>query len=152
MRREDKAIMDKKEIENIIRKATVCRIALSDDGEPYVFPVNYGYREGFLYFHSAKQGYKIEVIKKNPRVSFQMDTDVEIISAEKACDWSIKYRSVIGFGKAEFIQSLEEKRLALETIMSHYSNEDFTFSDESLASVCILRIPIEKMTGKMSGY
>jgi hypothetical protein len=81
-----------------------------------------------------------------------MDTDVEIVLAEKACDWSIKYKSVIGFGKVEFCHSLEEKTSALKTIMSQYSDQDYTFTEESLASVCIVCIHIEKMTGKKSGY
>jgi nitroimidazol reductase NimA-like FMN-containing flavoprotein (pyridoxamine 5'-phosphate oxidase superfamily) len=88
----------------------------------------------------------------NPRVCFQIDTDVEIVPAEKACDWSIKYRSVIGFGKAEFLHSPEEKRRALKTIMSQYSDREYTFTKESLASVCIVCIHIEKMTGKKTGY
>lgn len=152
MRRKEKELTDKKDIEDIIKRASVCRIGLSMDGEPYVFPVNYGYQNGNLYFHSAQQGQKIDMIKKNPRVCFQMDTDTEIIPADIACDWSIKYRSVIGFGKAEFLKSPEQKRLALKTIMSHYSSQDFTFDDESLDSVCVICIHIEKMTGKMSGY
>lgn len=152
MRRKDKEITDKKDIEDIIKRAAVCRIGLSVDGEPYVFPVNYGYHNGNLYFHSAQQGQKIEMIKKNPRVCFQMNTDVEIVPAEKACDWSLKYSSVIGFGKAEFLKSPEEKRLGVKTIMSHYSEQEFTFVEESLGSVCIICIRIEKMTGKKSGY
>ena len=152
MRRKDQEITDKKDIEEIVRKATVCRIGLSAEGEPYVFPVNYGYREGCLYFHSAHQGQKIDMMKKNPHVCFQMDTDTEIIPSEKACDWSIKYRSVIGFGKAALLNTLEEKRQALRTIMSHYSDREYTFAEESLASVCIVCIHIEKMTGKKSGY
>ncbi|MEE9500631.1 MAG: pyridoxamine 5'-phosphate oxidase family protein [Candidatus Aminicenantaceae bacterium] len=152
MRRKDKEITDKKDIEEIVKKATVCRIGLSAEEEPYVFPVNYGYHEGCLYFHSAQQGQKIEMMRKNPRVCFQMDTDVEIVPAEKACDWSIKYKSVLGFGKAEFLHSLEEKKHALKTIMSQYSDQEYTFAEESLASVCIVCIHIEKMTGKKTGY
>jgi nitroimidazol reductase NimA-like FMN-containing flavoprotein (pyridoxamine 5'-phosphate oxidase superfamily) len=152
VRRKDKEITDQKDIEAIIDRADVCRIGLSVDGDPYVFSVNYGYSEGKLYFHSAQQGQKIEMIQKNPRVSFQMETDVEIVPADKACDWSIKYRSVIGFGKAEFLNSPEEKRFALKTIMSHYSDKKFDFAEESLSSVCIICIKIEKMTGKKSGY
>jgi nitroimidazol reductase NimA-like FMN-containing flavoprotein (pyridoxamine 5'-phosphate oxidase superfamily) len=151
MRRKDKEITDKKVLEEIIAKATICRIGLSVDGKPYVFPVNYGYDGESLYFHSAQQGQKIEMIKKNPCVCFQMDTDVEIVPATKACDWSIKYRSVIGYGKAEFLLRLPEKRNALSAIMSHYSGRDYVFSEESLASVCIVRIHIEKLSGKKSG-
>jgi nitroimidazol reductase NimA-like FMN-containing flavoprotein (pyridoxamine 5'-phosphate oxidase superfamily) len=152
MRRIDKEITDKKDIAEIVKKAIVCRIGLSAEGEPYVFPVNYGYQNGCLYFHSAQEGQKIEIMRNNPRVCFQMDTDVEFVHAEKACDWSIKYKSVIGFGKAEFLHSLEEKKRALEIIMSQYSDREYTFTEESLASVCIVCIHIEKMTGKKSGY
>jgi nitroimidazol reductase NimA-like FMN-containing flavoprotein (pyridoxamine 5'-phosphate oxidase superfamily) len=151
MRRKDKEITDRKDIENIITRAAVCRIGLSAKGEPYVFPVNYGYQGGCLYFHSSPHGRKIEMIRQNPRVCFQMDTDVEIVPADIACDWSIKYRSVIGFGKAVFIDSLEEKKQALKTIMSHYSDQEFMFTEESLASVSVVCIRIAKMTGKKSG-
>jgi nitroimidazol reductase NimA-like FMN-containing flavoprotein (pyridoxamine 5'-phosphate oxidase superfamily) len=152
MRRKDKEIPDKKDIEEIIKNATVCRIGLSAEREPYVFPVNYGYHEGNLYFHSAQQGQKIEMMRKNPLVCFQMDTDVEIVPAEKACDWSVKYRSVIGFGKAEFLHSFEEKKCALKTIMSQYSDQEYIFTEESLVSACVVCVQIEKMTGKQSGY
>jgi nitroimidazol reductase NimA-like FMN-containing flavoprotein (pyridoxamine 5'-phosphate oxidase superfamily) len=152
LRRKEKEISDKKEIVEIVRKAQTCRIGLCDDDQPYVFPVNCGYKEGFLYFHSAQEGRKIEIIKKNPKVCFQMDVDQEIIPAEKACDWSIRYRSVMGFGNAEFVNSPEEKKEALDTIMLHYSSREYMFTESSLNSVCIVRICIDKMTGKQSGY
>jgi nitroimidazol reductase NimA-like FMN-containing flavoprotein (pyridoxamine 5'-phosphate oxidase superfamily) len=152
MRRKDEEITNLKVIKDIIAKATVCRIGLSVDGDPYVFPVNFGYYDGCLYFHSAPQGRKIEMIRKNPRVCFQVDTDVEIIPAETACDWSVKYRSVIGFGQAELLIEPDEKKHALRSIMSHYSDRKFAFEEESLESVCIICISIEKMTGKISGY
>lgn len=151
MRRKDKEITEKKEIEEIVKKATICRVGLSVRGEPYVFPVNYGYQTDCLYFHSAKDGQKIEMMKENPRVCFQMDTDVEILPADIACDWSIKYRSVIGFGKAELLDSPEEKKHALKTIMSQYSDQEYSFTEESLESVCIVCIRIERMTGKKTG-
>jgi hypothetical protein len=81
-----------------------------------------------------------------------MDTDVEIVPAKNACDWSTKYRSVVGFGKAEFLNNPEEKIFGLGMIMSHYSDQDYTFDDDSLASVCVICVHIEKMTGKKSGY
>jgi nitroimidazol reductase NimA-like FMN-containing flavoprotein (pyridoxamine 5'-phosphate oxidase superfamily) len=152
MRRKDKEITDEKVIEEIIAKAQICRIGLSMEGEPYVFPVNFGYRDRCLYFHSAQQGRKIEMIKKNPRVCFQMETDVELIPTEKACDWSIKYRSVIGYGKASFLNNRAEMKEALDTIMSHYSDRNFIYSEESLSSVCIVCIHIESLTGKNSGF
>ena len=152
MRRKDKEITDKKEIEEIIKKATICRVGLSVGDEPYVFPVNYGYHKGCLYFHSAKDGQKIEMMKENPQVCFQMDTDVEILPADIACDWSIKYRSVVGFGRAKFLDSPEEKKHALKRIMLQYSDREYSFTEESLESVCIVCIHIENMTGKKAGF
>ena len=139
MRRKDKEITDKKEIEEIVKRATICRVGLSVRGKPYVFPVNYGYQTDCLYFHSAKDGQKIEMMKENSSVCFQMDTDVEILPADIACDWSIRYRSVIGFGKAELLDSPDEKKHALKTIMSQYSDQEYSFTEESLESVLAAR-------------
>ncbi len=59
MRRKDKEIKDEKEIESVISKCDVCRIALCENNSPYVVPVCFGYRDNCLYFHSASYGKKI---------------------------------------------------------------------------------------------
>ena len=68
VRRKDKEIKDKEVIESIIKRATVCRIALSENNVPYIVPLSFGYKDNCLYFHSAPEGRKIDIIKQ--RVNF----------------------------------------------------------------------------------
>jgi nitroimidazol reductase NimA-like FMN-containing flavoprotein (pyridoxamine 5'-phosphate oxidase superfamily) len=148
----DKEIKDQKEIEAIIQKATVCRVGLSENNVPYVVPVNFGYEDNCLYFHSAPEGKKIETIKKNSNVCFEMDVDQEVVRAETPCNWGVKYRSVIGFGKALLVDDLEEKRRALNIIVEHYSDDSYEYPENDVRKVAIIRIEIHSMTGKKSGY
>ena len=76
MRRKDREIDNTEEIESIIQDADVCRIAFSDENTSYIVALNFGYKKGNpskLYFHSARTGRKIDLIKKNNFVCFQMD-------------------------------------------------------------------------------
>ncbi|MFH1015427.1 MAG: pyridoxamine 5'-phosphate oxidase family protein [Chloroflexota bacterium] len=152
MRKKEREITDPSEIEGIIRKAQVCRVAMADGNQPYVVPVCFGYEKGALYVHGALAGRKIEVLKKNNRVCFEMDADVAIRGAEKACQFSLKYRSVIGTGKVRFLDKDEEKARALDVIMKHYSDRDFTFSKPDLDSVLVWKIEIDSLSGKKAGY
>jgi len=152
MRKKEREITDLSEIEGIIQKAKVCRVAFVDGTGPYIVPVNFGYERGALYVHGADAGHKIEILKKNNRVCFEMDADVEIRSAEKACKFSLKYRSVIGTGKVRFLDKDEEKARALNVIMKHYSERDFTFSKPDLDSVLVWKIESDSLSGKKAGY
>jgi nitroimidazol reductase NimA-like FMN-containing flavoprotein (pyridoxamine 5'-phosphate oxidase superfamily) len=152
MRRKDKEIKDQKEIEAIIEKATVCRVAFSENDVPYIVPVNFGHEDDRLYFHSAPEGRKTEIIKKNNRVCFEMDVDQEVVKSATPCDWEMNYRSVIGFGKAFLVDDLEEKRRALNIIVDHYSGNPYEYPENALRDVAIVKIEIESMTGKKSGY
>jgi nitroimidazol reductase NimA-like FMN-containing flavoprotein (pyridoxamine 5'-phosphate oxidase superfamily) len=153
MRKKEKEIKDKSVIESIVKRATVCRIALSEDNVPYVVPLNFGYKENFLYFHSAKEGRKIDMIRKNKNVCFEIDIDSELIEAEDPCDWSTKYYSIIGFGEAFLVEDLEEKREALDIIMEHYSERSsFEYPEKIINSLAVIKVRIESMTGKKSGY
>ena len=102
-------ITDIEEIEGIINKAIVCHIGLVDGDEPYVIQVCFGYERNVLYFHSALKGRKIELIKKNNKICFEMETDVEVRRAEEACRWGLKYMSVIGVGRAYIVEKEDEK-------------------------------------------
>lgn len=152
MRREDKEIRDKKEIESIIEKATVCRIAFSENDVPYIVPLNFGYKDDCLYFHSAADGKKIDIIKQNNQVCFEVDIDQEVVKSETPCNWEMKYRSVIGFGKAFFVDRLSEKRRALNIIVEHYSGDPYEYSEDAINNVAIVKVEIESMTAKKSGY
>lgn len=148
MRRDDKEIRDKEEIESIIERATVCRIGLSEDGVPYVIPVNFGYKDNRLYFHSATQGRKIDILRRNNNVCFEMDIDHELVKSETPCNWTMKYRSVIGFGKAFFVDDFKGKTEALKIIMHHYSDGSYEFSENQMKDVAIIRIEIDSIIGK----
>ena len=150
MRRKEKEITEKSAIETIIKKSLVCRLALSDDNSPYIVPLSFGYKDNVLYFHGSLKGKKIDIIKKNQRVCFEFDINTEIVKAEDACHWSMKYKSVIGFGKAVFLEDLDEKRKALNIIMSQYSDRTFQFNDATLKGTVVIKVKIESMTGKQS--
>jgi len=150
MRRSDKEITDESSIEGIINASLVCRLALSDEDQPYIVPLSFGYQDRTLYFHSALEGKKIDILRKNNRICFEFDVNTEIIEAEKACKWGMKYQSVIGFGKAVFVEDIEEKQKALNIIISHYSDRNFQFSDKAIKKIAVIKIKIESMTGKHS--
>jgi len=152
MRREDKEINDKKEIEGIIQRATVCRVGFSENDVPYVVPLNFGYEDDCLYFHCAPEGKKVEIIRQNNRVCFEIDIEKEVTKSETPCNWGMKYRSVIGFGRAFFVDDLEEKRRALDIIVEHYLGNSCEYPDRRINAVAIVRIEVESMTGKKSGY
>ena len=150
MRRSEKEITDESAIEAIINASLVCRLALSDGDQPYIVPLSFGYQDRTLYFHSALEGKKIDILKKNNRTCFEFDVNSEIIKAEKACKWGMKYQSVIGFGKAVLVENIAEKKKALNIIMNHYSDRDFQFTDKAIKKIAVIKIEIEGMTGKYS--
>jgi len=150
MRRKEKEITEASAIEAIIKKSLVCRIALSEGNFPYIVPLSFGYRDKMLYFHGPLKGKKIDIIKKNQNICFEFDINTEIVKAEDACHWSMKYQSVIGFGKAVLLEDLDEKRKALDIIMSQYSDRTFQFDDAILKKLGVIKVEIESMTGKQS--
>lgn len=85
MRRRDREITDISVMESIIRDSSVCRMGLCDGDRPYVVPMNFGYRDGKVYMHSALEGKKLDIIRKNPDVCLEFETDLEIVRAEEAC-------------------------------------------------------------------
>ena len=150
MRKKENEITEASAIEAIIKKSLVCRLALSYNDSPYIVPLCFGYEDKVLYVHGSQKGKKIDIIKKNQKVCFEFDINTEIVKAEDACHWSMKYRSVIGFGKAQLLEDIEEKRKALNIIMSQYSDGTFEFNDAVLKKTFVIKVEIESMTGKQS--
>ena len=148
MRRKDRQIIDREAIDTIILRSSVCRLGLSDDGQPYIVPLSFGYDGSFLYVHAAVEGRKVDILKRNQRVCFEFDRLEEVTSAEQACNWSMRYESVIGFGVAELLENPDAKATALNCIMRQYSGRDWTFSEQALSSTSVYRIRIEEVTGK----
>jgi nitroimidazol reductase NimA-like FMN-containing flavoprotein (pyridoxamine 5'-phosphate oxidase superfamily) len=143
---------DRGTIESIIRQASVCRVGMSADGQPYVVPVCFGYDDGALYFHSSTAGRKLDVLRKNNAVCVEFDVDRGVVKAENACKWGIRYRSVIGFGRALFVEDVEEKRKALDIVMVHYGGESCDYPKATLEKTVVVKVEIESLTAKVSGY
>lgn len=153
MRRAEREVTGRDAIDAIIRQSDVCHLAFIDGEYPYVIPISFGYDGKALYVHTAKEGKKLDCIKKNDRVCFQFDCDVYLKRlAEQGCDWTFAYQSVIGFGRIRELTEKHEKILALDTIMAQYVHSDDTFSyrDTSLENTRTWVITIESITGKRS--
>jgi len=120
-------------------------------GQPYVVPLCFGYEDGTLYFHAALEGRKMDMLRKNDRVCFEFDVDAEIVKGKEACNWGMRYKRVIGFGKAVFLDNIKEKRRALGIIMRQYSEGTFRFPDDSVRRTAVIRVAIESITSKQSG-
>jgi nitroimidazol reductase NimA-like FMN-containing flavoprotein (pyridoxamine 5'-phosphate oxidase superfamily) len=153
MRRKEKEITDKKDIESSIKDYKLCRQGLSDGNRPYVVPLCFGYENDMLYFHTAHKGMKLDILKKNNQVCFEFDIDANhiVLEDDDACEWGLQYMSVIGFGKAEFVEDPEPKRKALDIIMKQYSNKSWDYKDAMIKRTTIVEVKIESITGKISG-
>jgi nitroimidazol reductase NimA-like FMN-containing flavoprotein (pyridoxamine 5'-phosphate oxidase superfamily) len=121
-----------------------------DDGKPYVVPLNFGYEDGALYFHSAPGGRKIDILRESPDVCFSVVGKYDLVMGERACSWTAEFSSVTGTGKAAILTDRTEKEKGLTVLMRQYSEENFDFSDEDLDGVVIIRVDIEEMIGKKS--
>ena len=150
MRKKEKEITDKEEIVSIIAKAKVCRLAMIDGNRPYIVPLSFGYADNTLFFHGALKGKKIDLIQKNPNVCFEFDHLIETIESEKACSWSMQFKSVIGYGKASLVTTTEEKTKALSIIMTQYSAQEYDFPEKMLHATAVIKVSIESLTGKQS--
>ncbi|MGB8492554.1 MAG: pyridoxamine 5'-phosphate oxidase family protein [Bacteroidales bacterium] len=152
MRRKDRELSAPEEIESIISEADVCRIALADEGTPYIVTMNFGYsgnEGGQIWFHCANEGRKINMIRRNSRVCFEFDTGHELISGTNACDFGMNYKSVVGWGIINIVTDPGEKIKGLNHIMSHYAgNREFTYNAGTVEEVTVLRLDIFEMTGK----
>lgn len=151
MRRGDREIKDIDEIIGVMEKCDVCRLALNDDGYPYILPLNFGMvadgKRITLYFHGAAEGRKYELIARDNRASFEMDCSHKLVSdlAEGHC--TMEYESVIGRGHLEIVPD-EEKYDALCILMEHYHKEKFPFNKAAMPRTTVLKLTVEQLTGK----
>jgi uncharacterized protein len=152
MRRRDKEITDPRTIEGILSSSRICRLAMVDHGEPYLVPLNFGYSNGALYFHSAAAGRKIDCLRQSGRVCFEIEDQTEIIRNDVPCEWSTRYRSVIGYGVVEFITDDDAKSAALDIIMAQHGKQGpHRYDRNQVRSILALKLTIEHMTAKQSG-
>ena len=102
--------------------------------------------------HGSLKGKKVEILKNNQNVCFEFDINTEIANAESACKWGMKYQSVIGFGKAFFLDNPDDKRKALNIITNQYSDKPLHFLENTIHGTAVVKIEISSMTGKQSGF
>jgi uncharacterized protein len=151
MRRSDREITDRGEIDTILNSARVMYLALSDADVPFVVPVFYAYDGTALYLHSAKGGSKIRILKRNNRVCFAISLQQGIIESEEACDFEARHRTVIGLGRAHFIEDPAEKVAALDRIVARFTERTFAYPKTNLDATAVIRIDIESIKGKGHG-
>ena len=140
---------DRKQMEQVIEEALFCQVAFSLDDQPYVVPLNFGYVDGCFYFHSKQKGKKIDLLKANPKVGFNLQSRIEAIhDKEKAENCSMRYLSVLGSGVMSLIEEDSEKRQALDCICKQYDMQPYEYSEKMMRATALIRLDVTEMVGK----
>lgn len=150
--RRELEVTDIGEIKNILDKSKIVHVAMVDDGKPYMVTMNYGYtmEDGklSLYLHGAHKGRKVDVMRANPDVFVEIECDIEPFSGDVACQYGMAYASIMGEGKAVFIDEAEAKMKAMSILMKSQTGKDFTFNERLVSIVTVIRIDVEEFTAK----
>mgnify|MGYP002509065877 CR=1 FL=1 len=150
--RREREVTDLNEIKAILDKCMIVHLGLVDGDEPYVVPLNYGYTMDngklTLYMHGARTGYKLDLMRANPKVFFEMDCDVEPFEGKSACQYGTGYASVMGRGLAEIVEDVEEKKKALSILMKTQTGKDFEFTDKLVSVVSVFKINVLDYSAK----
>ncbi len=148
----EREVTDIKEIINILDKSLYLHLGMVDGDEPYVVPMNYGYTyendKLVIYLHTAKRGYKLDLINKNPKVFFEMCCDTVAFDGDIACRYGMTYSSVMGKGTAEIVEDMNEKKHSLTVLMKTQTGKDFEFEDKMAAIVTVIKINVSSFTAK----
>jgi len=150
-RRKDRIMKTSREMELLLERISVGRLAVTTEEGPYIIAVNYLFLEGSIYFHSGVSGRKMEALRADSRVCFLVDEVGPQVVWEQGCGISQIYKSVVCFGKAEFVEDPLEKRGILERMVRKYVPSSYPFSpmtDQNIKKTAVVRIVIESMTGK----
>lgn len=150
-----RVISEHKDFIEIIQRCQWCHLAMTDlAGKPYVIPMNFGFKDDVIYLHGAQHGKKIDILKQHPEVCINFTTDhlLRYQNEQVACSWSMKYRSVLCYGDAEFITDPEEKTAALHIVMAHYTPGEFKFNPPSIREVNVWKVKVAQFEGRTYGY
>ena len=152
MRLKKREITDPEILREILESCEVVRIGAMDEEGMFIVPMNYGYEyvDGKLtfYLHGATKGYKFDVLEKNPKVSFALETDMIPFEGKVACQYGMAYRSVMGRGYGTLVADVEEKEKALSLLMKQQTGKDFTFDEKLVSIVNVIRIDVKEFTAK----
>ena len=154
MTRRERQVTDINEIIKILDTAKLLHLGLCVDNEPYVVPMNYGYvldgEKLTVYLHGARQGKKLDMMRANPNVFFELDCDIVPFEGDVACRYGTSYESIMGSGLATIVEDMGEKIHGLEVLMATQTGRDFGGAfDEKLAGVVsVIRIDANSYTAK----
>ena len=152
MTKRERQVTDPQQIREILDTAQVVHLGLCVDNEPYVVPMNYGYtmEDGklTLYLHSAVRGKKLDMIRANPKVFFEMDCDRKPFEGNLPCQYGLSYSSLMGRGTAAIVEDVEEKKKAMSILMKTQTDKDFSFEDRLVSIVTVIRIDAAEYTAK----
>jgi uncharacterized protein len=156
MRRADRAVTDRSRLESMLAAADSCRLGFAVGGEPYVVALSFGHEwRGdlpVLYFHCAREGRKLEMMRANPRACLQLDCRRETTAAAEPCGWSMLYESIVGYGILEEVEDEAERRAGLDLVMRHYGWDGTgSYAEKALAATAVLRLNVSELSGKARG-
>ena len=154
MRRKDREVTDPVKIREIITSCDCCRLGLCDDGRAYVVPLDFGFteREGryTFYFHGAREGRKMDLIRRTGWAAFELDTGHQWVVGERAQDTTSRFQCVMGGGPVTILETAEEKRAGLMAIMAHVTGRDqWDVGQEILERTQVFRLEAEELTCKV---
>lgn len=153
MRRAEREVCGKQALEALLRQQQVCRIAMVDQGKPYLVPVNFGYEWQdewpVIYFHGAASGRKLDILAQNPQVCLEWDGAHQLITGTQGCDYSYGFSSLIGEGTAEILTDLTEKRHGLDVLMKQFAaGKTYTYPDHMVEKTAVIRVQLHSLSGK----
>ena len=152
MTKREYKITDEAEILRILDTAKVLRLGIAVDNEPYIYPMNYGYTlengELKLYLHSAVKGNKLELLRKNPSICFELDCDYRPFEGKVACQYGLAYSSISGRAKAVLVEDVQEKMEAMRSLMKTQTGGDFEFNERLVSIVAVIRLDVTEYTAK----
>jgi nitroimidazol reductase NimA-like FMN-containing flavoprotein (pyridoxamine 5'-phosphate oxidase superfamily) len=150
MRRKELEITDREELRAILERARVCRVALCDGDRPYLVPLSFALDGDDLVLHSARQGRKLEILRRNPAVCFEVEEGVSLAHAPTACDFNWRFRTVIGHGQATFVEDLPERGRLLGLFVPRYGAPPGALPAHEVAATCVIKVRVDQLTGKRS--
>lgn len=140
---------EKETVERVLRDGKFLTLSIFDEQGVYGVPINYGYADGNLYVHSSARGRKFEALTAGREICFSIVADHRLITDEKACKWSYRYSSVIGFGIPKLMEDDEEKSRALSVIMDQYGEGTWHFDSAALKAAAVFEIPVDRISARI---
>lgn len=151
MRRKKQQLSVEECIEILNKNTAGVLSVIGDHGYPYTVPLSYVYFDNTIYFHCAKEGHKIDAIKKDNKASFCVIEQDQIIPEK----FTTAYKSVVLFGRAKILENPKEIRSAINKLAIKYSPDESEESrnneiEGSINRLNMVKIEIEYMTGKQA--